>query len=118
VSIPKTTPEAELAAWLFVRWFTEPEQQSRWALASNYFPVRYSAAEGMRAIFDDFPQFEQAWNLLQGETKVEPQIASYDVIRDEAQATFESLLASGGDVETALTDLTNRANEIQASFQP
>lgn len=118
VSIPKTTPEAELAAWLFVRWFTEPEQQSRWALASNYFPVRYSAAEGMSAIFADFPQFEQAWNLLQGETKVEPQIASYDVIRDEAQATFESLLASGGDVETALTELTNTANEIHASFQP
>jgi len=39
------------------------------------------------------------------------------VIRDEAEATFENLLASGGDVETALTELTNTANEIHASFQ-
>lgn len=117
VSIPKTTPEAELAAWLFVRWFTEPEQQAGWAQASNYFPVRYSTGEFMSAIFADLPQFEEAWNLLQGETMVEPQLASYDVIRDEAEATFENLLVSGGDVETALTALTNTANEIHASFQ-
>lgn len=117
VSIPKTTPEAELAAWLFVRWFTEPEQQAGWAQASNYFPVRYSTGEYMSTIFADLPQFEEAWNLLQGKTMVEPQLASYDVIRDEAEATFENLLVSGGDVETALTALTNTANEIHASFQ-
>jgi multiple sugar transport system substrate-binding protein len=118
VSIPKTTPEAELAAWLFVRWYTEPEQQALWAAASNYFPVRYSTADAMGAMFTDLPQYEQAWNLLQGDTKVEPQLASYDVIRDEAGATFQNLLAGTGDVETALTELTNTANEIMASFQP
>lgn len=118
VSVTKSTPEAELATWLFVRWFTEPDQQARWVEASNYFPVRYSTAENLSAFFADFPQFEQAWNLLQGETAVEPQLASYDVVRDEATTTFENLLANGGDVETALTELTATANEILASFQP
>ncbi len=118
VSIPATTPEQELATWLFVRWMTEPVQQAGWAQASNYFPVRYSAQEGMSAIFSDLPQFEQAWNLLQGETTVEPQIASYDVIRDEASATYQNLLVSGGDVETGLVSLNNTANEIMVSFQP
>lgn len=118
VSIPKTTPEQQLAAWLFVRWMTEPEQQAQWALVSQYFPVRYSAQEGLDAIFSDLPQYEQAWNLLQGVTKVEPQVASYDAVRKEAEATFQNLLASGGDVQTALTQLTNAANEIMASFQP
>jgi multiple sugar transport system substrate-binding protein/sn-glycerol 3-phosphate transport system substrate-binding protein len=117
VSIPKTTPEQQLAAWLFVRWFTEPEQQAAWAEASQYFPVRYSAQEGMDALFADLPQYEQAWNLLQGEGAVEPQIASYDVVRDEAEATFDNLLSSGGDVLSALQELTATANEIQASFQ-
>lgn len=117
VSIPKTTPEQQLAAWLFVRWLTEPEQQAGWAEVSQYFPVRYSAQEGMQALFDDLPQYEQAWLLLQGESKVEPQIASYDVVRDEAEATFENLLSSGGDVASALRQLTATANEIQASFQ-
>ncbi|NLX08485.1 MAG: extracellular solute-binding protein [Chloroflexi bacterium] len=118
VSIPRTTPEGQLAAWLFVRWMTESEQQAKWAEVSNYYPVRFSTAENMGTLFEDFPQYEDAWNLIQGETMVEPQLASYDVIRDEAEATFDNLLAGGGDVETALTELTNTANEIQESFQP
>ena len=118
VSILKSTPEAQLAAWLFVRWFTEPEQQARWAEISSYYPVRFSAQANMQVIFADFPQFADAWKLIQGETKVEPQLASYDLIRKETQATFNTLLSGGGDVETALTDLTNRANEIVASFTP
>lgn len=118
VSIPKTTPEQQLAAWLFVRWMTETEQQAQWAIVSQYFPVRYSAQEGMEAIFNDLPQYRQAWELLQGVTKVEPQIASYDSVRNEAQATFDRLLASGGDAQTAMTELNNAANEIMASFQP
>lgn len=116
VSIPKTTPEQELAAWLFVRWMTEPEQQAEWAAVSNYYPVRFSTAENMQELFEDLPQYEDSWQLIQGETKVEPQIASYDVVRDEVQATFDQLLAGGGDVQTALTQLTQTANEIQASF--
>jgi multiple sugar transport system substrate-binding protein len=116
VSIPATTPEAELAAWLFVRWMTEPEQQAGWAQVSNYFPVRFSTGANLGEYFADFPQYEQAWEMLQGVTMIEPQVASYDVIRDEAGATFENLLAGGGDVETGLTDLTNTANEIMASF--
>jgi multiple sugar transport system substrate-binding protein/sn-glycerol 3-phosphate transport system substrate-binding protein len=118
VSIPATTPEAQLAAWLFVRWFTETDQQVGWAEVSNYFPVRFSAAEGMAPIFADFPQVEASWNLIQGQTAVEPQLASYDVIRDEMRSTFDNLLAGGGDVETAMTELTNTANEIMATFQP
>ncbi len=116
VSIPKTTPEGELAAWLFVRWFTEPEQQARWAEISNYFPVRFSTAADMGTLFEDLPQYEDAWNVIQGETAVEPQIASYDVVRDEMAATFDQLLSGGGDVQTALADLTTKANDIQASF--
>ena len=71
----------------------------------------------MADLFADLPQYEQAWNLLQGEGAVEPQIASYDVVRDEAEATFDTLLSSGGDVASALAELTATANEIQASFQ-
>ena len=118
VSIPATTPEAQLAAWLFVRWMTESEQQAGWAQVSSYFPVRYSTAANMDMMFEEFPQYEMAWNLLQGETKVEPQLASYDVIRDEASATYQGLLASGGDVETDMEQLNNAANEIMANFAP
>jgi multiple sugar transport system substrate-binding protein len=118
ISIPKTTPEAELAAWLFLRWLTEADQQALWAEVSRYYPVRFSTQAELDTMFADFPQYEDSWALIQGKTKVEPQLASYDVIRDEAEATFDTLLASGGDVESALVDLTNTANEILATFTP
>jgi len=45
ICVFKTTPEKQLASWLFLKWFTAPEQTARWAIATGYFPVRKSAAE-------------------------------------------------------------------------
>ena len=118
VSIPATTPEQELAAWLFVRWFTEPEQQARWAVASNYFPVRATTAENLADYFADNPQYAAAFELL-GNTKTEPPVAGYDVVRDmvEEQAFFDIL--DGADVQETLDAITDAVNEIyQTQFQP
>jgi multiple sugar transport system substrate-binding protein/sn-glycerol 3-phosphate transport system substrate-binding protein len=122
VSILSTDPEADLAtqlaAWLFVRWYTEPQQQSRWAEASQYFPVRVSSASELGSIFAEIPQYEEAWNLLLGaESAYEPSLAGYDVIRNEAEAVFNTILTEGADVETELEALDARANEIQADFE-
>ena len=43
VSITKSTPQKQLAAWLFIRWFSEPKQQAQWTHVSKYFPVRRAA---------------------------------------------------------------------------
>ena len=32
----------QAVAWCFTRWFTEPEQAARWAVATGYIPVRRS----------------------------------------------------------------------------
>ena len=64
VSVPKTTPEQQLAAWLFIRWFTEPEQQVRWVETSNYFPVRKSVANNLGSYFSNNPNYEVAFNAL------------------------------------------------------
>lgn len=115
---PNITAEQQLAAWLFTRWFTEPAQQSRWAQASNYYPVRISTTAELAAIFAEIPQFEEAWNvLLNSQGFFEPAEAGYDVIRDEAAAAFNAILTEGADVETTLEALDARAVEIQADFQ-
>jgi multiple sugar transport system substrate-binding protein/sn-glycerol 3-phosphate transport system substrate-binding protein len=111
------TPEQQLAAWLFVRWFTEPEQQASWAAASNYFPVRISTAQNMSDLFAEQPQYEQAWELLlTGQLFTEPALAGYDNIRGEAQNAFVEILA-GADVEATLEALDAKAEEIQAEFE-
>jgi len=37
------TPEQKRAAWEFIKWFTSPEIQAEWAIATGYVPVRRSA---------------------------------------------------------------------------
>jgi ABC-type glycerol-3-phosphate transport system substrate-binding protein len=102
---------------LFIRWFSEPEQQGAWAEASQYFPVRISTTDNLGSIFAEIPQYEQAWNLLlEAEGAFEPPVASYDVVRDEAEAAFESILVEGADVESTLEALDATAAAIKAEF--
>lgn len=115
---PNITPEQQLAAWLFTRWFTEPEQQARWAQASNYYPVRISTTAELESIFAEIPQYEESWDvLLSAVGFYEPAEAGYDVIRDAAAAAFNRILTEGADVETVLEELDARAAEIQADFE-
>ncbi len=111
VSIPKSTPEEELAAWLFVRWMSEPEQQARWAEISKYFPVRASSATALADYLAEDPQFAAAFALL-GNTRAEPPVAGYDVVRTMVeQETFFSIL-DGANVQSELDALTDAANEV------
>lgn len=74
----KTTPQKQLAGWLFVKWFTEPEQVARWAVAANRFPVRRSAVETetMKAYFEENPLYEEASGFLEY-ARMEPAIAGW-----------------------------------------
>jgi len=83
VTVFKTTPERQLAAWLFIKWFTEPKQTATWAMDSNYFPVRRSAAESeaMQEYFKKNPLYKKAFDFLPyGRT--EPTIAGWQSVRD------------------------------------
>jgi hypothetical protein len=42
----------------------------------------------------------------------EPQLISYQSVRDAAQAAFNEIM-QGGDIESILADLTETANELQ-----
>ncbi len=112
VSIPKTTPESELAAFLFVKYYTSPEIQARWVEASQYFPVRASVAGELTDYFAAEPAFKTAFDLLEF-GRFEPPVPGYDFVRelvDEAMAA----IADGAPVADTLSDLNARSNEILA----
>lgn len=114
VMIVKTTPEQQLAAWEFVKWFTSPEPQARWVEASGYFPTNSGAVE----FLGDYNEQNQVWatalDLLQY-GKFEPQLISYQSVRDAAQEAYNAII-QGADVQSTLDDLTERANELQAEL--
>ena len=43
--ILKSTPEEQLASWLFIRWMLDAEQQKEWVEVTGLFPLRTSLLE-------------------------------------------------------------------------
>ncbi|MFQ3567825.1 MAG: ABC transporter substrate-binding protein [Aggregatilineales bacterium] len=114
VSIPRTTPEGELAAWLFVKYYTSPEVQARWALASQYFPVRQSAleVEELATFLAEDETYSTAFGLLEF-TKAEPSVPGYDPVRDQISRTLTAIV-TGTDtrpIQEILDELNEFANE-------
>ncbi|RME10097.1 MAG: ABC transporter substrate-binding protein [Ardenticatenia bacterium] len=110
VSIPKSTPEKELAAWLFIKYYTSPEVQAKWAMASNYFPVRKSAAEALQDYFEQNPAYKTAFELLPY-GKFEPPTPGYDFVRDLIEEKMAAI-AEGAPVAETLAAANEEANQI------
>ncbi len=111
VMIARTTPEQELAAWIFVKWFTSPEIQAQWDIISGYFPTRAGTEAFLTDYYTENPQWAQAAALLPF-SYYEPQLISYTAVRDAAEEAINAI-AQGADIESTLADLTEFANETQ-----
>jgi len=112
VSVTLSTQSAELASWLFIRWMAEPSQQAAWTRASNYFPVRISAADRLADYFRKNPQLGEAFRLLKAaDLATEPPFSGYDLVRDAMTAAYDSIL-DGAAVEATLAALNEKANRL------
>lgn len=113
VALCRTTPEQQLAAWLFLKWFTQPDQQARWVRASGYFPARRSTAAGLEAYFAENPNFQVAYGLLDY-GKIEPTAPGYETVRRLIQNAMVDAM-DGGQLDLLLNRLTKAAN---ATLEP
>ncbi len=112
VSLPKTTPERELASWIFLKYYTGVEAQAKWAQVSGYFPVRASVADGLTDYFASQPAFKTAFDMLKY-GHFEPPVPGYDFVREEVNLALAAI-ADGADVKQTLDSLNETANEILA----
>lgn len=82
ISIFNTTPEQMRAAWGFVKYFTSPEINVRWALKTGYLPYRKSAVEDpdLRAFWDEWPSNRTAYDCL-AYARPEPNIEEWQEVR-------------------------------------
>jgi multiple sugar transport system substrate-binding protein/sn-glycerol 3-phosphate transport system substrate-binding protein len=112
VMIPVTSPEQELAAWLFVKWFTTPEVQAQWTGISGYFPTRASAPVEEYIASEPYgEQWAQALELLPYGT-YEPQLISYEQVRNRLEQDFNAIM-QGEDVQATLDAANEFANQVQ-----
>lgn len=114
VSIPKSTPERQLAAWIWLKYYTSADPQAAWAKASNYFPTRASVAEQMDDYFAANPAYATAFEMLDYGI-AEPNVPGYDFVRDEIEAVMAAIVDDPTtDVAAALTAFNEVANGILA----
>ena len=118
MSVPRSTPEKQLAAWLFIRWFSEPRQQALWTHVSLYFPVRKAAEPLIRDLLDADRNFAAAWTMLKtAHLRSEPPFAGYDLVRDAISAAYNRVL-DGADVDRTLAALQAQAEKIYRDAAP
>lgn len=78
--VMNSTPEEQLASWLFIRWLLEPEQDARWVESTHLFPLRTSSLELLGDYRKTHLQWMQAIDLLP-ESISQPQLASWRKVR-------------------------------------
>jgi multiple sugar transport system substrate-binding protein len=114
VAICRTTAARQLAAWLFLKWFTEPEQQARWVEVSGYFPTRRSTAGLLAAYFAAHPRYARAFAWLEY-GRAEPGIQGYTRARRLIAEAMVAVVA-GEDQEAELAQLQHGANATLTEF--
>ena len=117
VMITANKPEQELAAWIFIKYFTSPEVQAQWDQISGYFPTRASTEQYLADYIANISygkQYQQGLDLLPYGV-YEPQLISYQGVRDAAQAAFNAIM-QGADIQETLDQLTSDANDLQAEL--
>jgi multiple sugar transport system substrate-binding protein len=112
ISIPASTPQAELATWIFIKYFTSPEVQARWVQTSGYLPVRASTADYLSDYFADHPNYQAAFNLLPYGI-CEPSVPGYDFIQQEVELAVEAILG-GAEMSETLDSLSATTNQVLA----
>jgi multiple sugar transport system substrate-binding protein len=74
------TPEENLAAWLFIKWLSSPEQGAKISAARGTFPTRASSQEYLDSYAKENPQWAAAQELL-AVAQSEPGFESWKVVR-------------------------------------
>lgn len=116
VALFKTTPQKQAAAWAFVKWFTERDQDVAWAMTSNYMPIRKSSAETaqLKGFWEkDDPQGKQAFELIK-HARPEPNVRGSDPLRGVIQKALFEVIDGKTTSKQALEAAAKEANEILA----
>jgi multiple sugar transport system substrate-binding protein len=109
-----STPEKQLASWLFIRWLLENEQDARFVEATHLFPLRTSTLELLGDYQKSHPQWAQAIDLLpQGE--LQPQLASWRKVKVMLGDGFTQMYrvnVSSGQVAAILAQMESLSRDI------
>ena len=109
-----STPEQQLASWLFVRWMLSPENQAKWVEALGLFPLRTSSMDMLKDYSSSHPQWNAALALLPT-AKNQPQLASWRIVRIMLGDGFSSIFRENipaGRIAATLADMDSTVRDL------
>jgi ABC-type glycerol-3-phosphate transport system substrate-binding protein len=112
-SLLRSTPEKQLAAWLFLKWFTEPGQQARWARTFSALSVRLSAVDFLEDYIVENPRYDIALDYLDDEIATEPGAVGYG----ECREAIQEMLAAIADRGEPVPWLADAVQDCEASSE-
>ena len=121
--IMSARPEAERdAAWKFIKWFVEPEQQAEWFAGSGYLPVRNSAYDlpAAKDIIARYPQFKIPADLFAKTATTTaalgPLIGPFQQVRDAVRSAIESMVSGSASADEALAAAVKESNAAISDY--
>ncbi len=112
------SPEANLAAWLWLKHFTSPEIQAEWITFSAYFPSQTTTNAFLGDYVADNPIYATGLGL--GDLgQAEPNLASWGAVRGAISDAFFAIMAAADDAEVdeILANLDATAAELLEESQ-
>jgi sn-glycerol 3-phosphate transport system substrate-binding protein len=117
--IPKEHSEEEQqAAWKFIKWMMEPEQQAEWFAGSGYLSVRDSAYDlpAAQEIMAKYPQFQVPVDAFLASpatpSTVGPLLGPFTEVRETTIVAQEEVAVAHKDPIEALNDAAEKSNQI------
>jgi sn-glycerol 3-phosphate transport system substrate-binding protein len=110
--------EEQEAAWKFVKWLMEPEQQAEWFAGSGYLPVNLSAIDQPAAkdVVAKYPQFQVVLDLYLNRpvtpATLFPVLGPYWQVREAVYKGAERMLSGAQDADQALEGAETEADQI------
>jgi multiple sugar transport system substrate-binding protein/sn-glycerol 3-phosphate transport system substrate-binding protein len=112
VVIFNSTPETELASWLFLKYLTSPEVQAEWAQYSGYYPTRKDSLPFLGEYRMKNPAWASGLDLLDYGRSA-PLHPSWQIVKLAVEDAFEELLANPEvDLEAQLETLDQVVDEL------
>jgi ABC-type glycerol-3-phosphate transport system substrate-binding protein len=105
VGVIRTNPDQDLASWLFLKYLTSAETQTKWVSMTGYFPSQTTTDVGTRAADD--AQWADGLALLEF-GKAEPNLAAHGAVRGAIRDAFFAVAEAADEAEiVAILDQLN-----------
>jgi sn-glycerol 3-phosphate transport system substrate-binding protein len=114
--------EEQEAAWKFVKWFAEPEQQAEWYAGTGWIPANDKAFEmpAAKEVQAQYPQFKTAADLYLAAPSTTAALGAllgpYADIRDIVVRAIEETVLEDKDPVAAVNDAAEEANGLLEEY--